>query len=247
MRSLVKKISNWPALKTNRKLIIFMSDDWGSMRIKSLQDQQELIKKGLIINNRFDQFDTLESNKDMEGLFEILLKHKDGKGNHPIITAVTNVGNPDFKRIQENNFQQYFHESIDESYKRNVGSDKVLELAKHGIQEKIYVPQFHGREHLQVNWWMQELQNENSFSRLAFENHFFFFPSEYIQTNRRNRDFAAAFDVWNQNDIDTQKEILKSGLSIFENLFRYRAKVFTPPALFYNPAIEKTLVKEEVD
>ena len=108
MKAVIKKIANLPALKTNRKLIFFLSDDWGSVRIKSLQDQKQLLDKGYQINSRFDTFDTLESNSDMEALFEVLTKHKDSAGNHPVITAVTNVGNPDFKRIKDNNFDSCF-------------------------------------------------------------------------------------------------------------------------------------------
>jgi hypothetical protein len=170
MKDILKKIANLPALKTNRKLIIFLSDDWGSVRMRSVEDQNQLLSKGLKINNRFDQFDTLESNTDIESIFEVLLKHKDHKGNHPIITAVSNVANPDFKRIQQEYFQNYHFESIDKTYQRYPESNKVLDLVRQGIQENIFIPQSHGREHLQVNWWMQELKDESSFARKAFEN-----------------------------------------------------------------------------
>jgi hypothetical protein len=247
MKTILKKIANLPALKTNKKLIVFLSDDWGSVRIKSLDDQKELVAKGLKINNRFDQFDTLESNTDMEALFEVLLKHKDHKGNHPVITAVTNVANPDFKRIKEEGFKNYYYESIEQTYQRYPDSDKVLGLVKQGIRENIFVPQSHGREHLQVNWWMQELQQKKSFSRKVFENEFFFFQSNYIKENRRGRNFSAAFDVWDKRDIESHQEIIKSGLDLFKDLYGYGSEIFTPPAMFYNPAIEPTLLKESVD
>jgi hypothetical protein len=80
--------------------------------MKSLKDQKELAAKGLKINNRFDQFDTLESNADMKSLFEVLLKYKDYKGNYPVIIKVTNVANTDFKGIQEDAFSNYHFESI---------------------------------------------------------------------------------------------------------------------------------------
>lgn len=59
-------------------------------------------------SNRFDKFDTLESNEDLEKLFDILLSFKDHNGNHPVITAVTNIANPEFDKIRENNFEHYF-------------------------------------------------------------------------------------------------------------------------------------------
>jgi hypothetical protein len=247
MKTLLKKIANLPALKTNKKQIVFLSDDWGSVRIKSLKDQKQLVTKGLKLNNRFDQFDTLESNADMESLFEVLLKHKDHKGNHPIITAVTNVANPDFKRIQEDNFKNYYYESIEQTYQRYPSSHNVLDLVKQGIQQNIFVPQSHGREHLQVNWWMKELQDEHSFARKVFENEFFFFGAEHLNNPKRGRGVGAAFDVWDKKDIESHKKIIKSGLNIFESLYGYRSKVFTPPAMFYNPSIEKTLATEGIE
>ena len=101
MKNIIKKITAKIGYQTDKKQILLLSDDWGSVRIKSTQDQEALVKKGLIINNRFDQYDSLETNEDLELLFEVLTKYKDHHGNHPCMTAVTNVANPDFKKIKE--------------------------------------------------------------------------------------------------------------------------------------------------
>lgn len=247
MRKLIKKIANLPAIKTDRKLIVLLSDDWGSVRIKSLEDQKQLLDKGHKINSRFDQFDTLESNTDIERLFDVLLQYTDYKGNHPVINAVTNVGNPDFKRIEENDFQQFYYESIGHTYQRYPDSDKVLGLVQQGIRQNIFVPQSHGREHVQVNWWMEELQDKNSFARKAFEHEFFFLSPEYLTNPKRGRGLSASFDVWDQNDDLLVKEIAKSSLDIFSDLYGYQSKVFTPPAIFYNPNLEKTLVENGIE
>lgn len=247
MKTIVKKILDYRAIQTKRKLIIFMSDDWGSLRMKSKEDQKILEQKGLKVNNRFDRFDTLETNEDLELLFDVLTKYKDVSGNHPVITAVTNVGNPDFKRIREANFQNYYFESIDETYKRNLNSDRVLSVAQDGIQNKIFVPQSHGREHVQVNWWMEELKNKESFASKFFENEFFFLGAPYIKNPKRNRGTGASFDVWNESDLDNSKVIAKSSLNVFKELYGYQSKVFTPPAMFYSPVIEPILKIEGVD
>ncbi len=246
MKALLKKIANLPALKTDRKLIIFLSDDWGSLRIKSLQDQRQLLEKGLKINSRFDTFDTLETNVDMERLFEVLTKHRDCAGNHPVITAVTNVGNPDFERIQDNNFQEYYYESIEKTYQRYASSDKVLDLTKQGIKQNIFVPQCHGREHLQFNWWMDELRDKESFARKAFDNKFFFLGADFLTNPKRGRGLGAAFDVWDINDVDTGKETIKSALDIFEKLYGYRSELFIPPAMYYNTKLENSMVQSGI-
>lgn len=233
--------------QTDKKQILLLSDDWGSVRIKSTQDQESLVKKGLIINNRFDQYDSLETNEDLELLFEVLTKYKDHNGNHPCITAVTNVANPDFKKIKESDFQEYHYETIASTYLRYPDSDRVLNLTHEGIQNKIFIPQSHGREHVQVNWWMEELQNKDSFASKFFENEFFFLYNSLLKNNYRGRDIVAAFDVLTQDDLDSQIIIAKDSLIIFDNLFGFKSKIFTPPALFYNPQIEEIIKREGID
>ena len=103
--------------KTNKKAIIIASDDWGSIRLKTLDDRNYLESAGLKIQgNRFDSFDALETNKDLELLFEVLLKYKDKDGNHPVITAVMNVANPDFAKIKSSNFENYYFETLKETF-----------------------------------------------------------------------------------------------------------------------------------
>lgn len=247
MKDFIKKLANLPALKTDRKLIILLSDDWGSVRIKSVEDQKQLVEKGFKIQSRFDKYDSVESNADMEALFEVLLKYKDGNGNHPVITAVTNVANPDFRKIREDDFQNFYFESIEQTYQRYADSDKVLNLVHQGIQQNIFVPQSHGREHVQANWWLQELQDKNSFARKVFDNEFFFLGPQYLKSPKRGRGIGASFDIWNQEDLKLSQEIAKSSLCIFNDLFGYHSKVFTPPAMFYNPDLEKTLVENGIE
>jgi hypothetical protein len=247
MKHLLKQFSASIGYQTNKKQIILLSDDWGSVRIKSKEDQNQLVKKGLSINNRFDLYDTLETNDDLELLFEVLTKYKDYKENHPVITAVANVGNPDFNKIKENHFKNYYFETIQETYQRYPNSDRVLALTHEGIQNKIFIPQSHGREHVQVNWWLQELQDSNSVARKVFENQYFFIGANSLNKSKRGRGIGAAFDVWDELDIESHKCIAKSALSLFEELYGYKSKVFSPPAMFYNPSLEDTLVKGGID
>ena len=247
MKNILKKITAKMGYQTDKKQILLLSDDWGSVRIKSTQDQEALVKKGLIINNRFDQYDSLETNEDLELLFEVLTKYKDHNGNHPCITAVTNVANPDFKKIKESDFQEYHYETIASTYLRYPDSDRVLNLTHEGIHNKIFIPQSHGREHVQVNWWMEELQNKDSFASKFFDHEFFFLYNSLLKNNYRGRDIVAAFDVLTQDDLDSQIIIAKDSLIIFDNLFGFKSKIFTPPALFYNPQIEEIIKREGID
>lgn len=246
MKNILKTILNVKALKTDKKQLLILSDDWGSVRIRSKQDQETLVKKGLTVNNRFDKYDSLETNEDLELLYEVLTKHKDQLGNHPVITAVTNVGNPDFDKISASNFKTYAYETIDQTYQRYPDSERVLSLIKQGIEQKLFIPQSHGREHVQVNWWIKELQNKNSYARKFFEHEFFFLDNTLLKYDYRNRDIVASFDVLTQNDIDNQNIIAEDSLKIFNELFEFKSMIFTPPAMYYSPKIEETLFKNGI-
>jgi hypothetical protein len=247
LRQFIKKVLDIPASKTSKKQIIFLSDDWGSVGIRSKADQEALVHKGYQINNRFELYDSLETTEDLELLFEVLTKYKDHKGKYPVITAVTNTGNPDFKIIKASGFQNYAYETIHHTYQRYEESEKVLELIKTGILEKIFIPQSHGREHLQVNWWMKELKKDTTYARKFFENEFYLLNPKFISQPKRGRGFSSAFDVWSQEDLEIQKVIIQTGLNDFEKLFGYHSKIFTPPAIFYNPSIEKQLACEGIE
>ncbi|HEY8389271.1 MAG TPA: hypothetical protein VIK74_11740, partial [Parasegetibacter sp.] len=92
INSLVKKYLSFRAKKVNKKLVVFISDDWGSMRLRDAEQRNELVKKGLSMDfNRFDRFDSFETDKDFDELLNVLLKYKDQTGRHPVITAATCV------------------------------------------------------------------------------------------------------------------------------------------------------------
>ncbi len=244
MKKLLKTISARLGYQTEKKQILILSDDWGSVRLKSKQSRDKLAALDLLGNNRFDQYDALETNQDLEELFNVLIKYKDYKGNHPIITAVTNVGNPDFKKIKACDFENYEFETIAKTYDRYKDSDRVLELIKQGQNQNIFVPELHGREHLKWNWWLDDLQKQNSNARKAFEEEFFFLPPAKIQSNYRA--YGAAFDVMNTQDETLNLETFKSSVAIFQKLFDRQPNSFTPPAISFSNHLERNVSDEGV-
>lgn len=231
---------------SKRKLIVFLSDDWGGVRVRSIEARQNLIKAGIAMDsNRFDKFDTLESNEDMEKLFDILLSFKDHNGNHPVITAVTNVANPEFDKIRENNFENYFYEPFIKTLKRYPNHNKVYKLYKKGIELKIFMPELHGREHLQVNWWMNYLKLNNPIVRQAFDNEFWHLGGKYL-SNPLHRDLTAAFDIADISELDEQKKILSDSIRLFEKIFGYKPVLFVPPSQHYNDELENIMNAAEI-
>jgi len=79
-QSLRYTLSNLPGWRTNRKIVVFESDDWGSIRMSSKKAFNKLVEVGIPIeNNPYNRFDGLESNADLEHLFELLLNLKTSK------------------------------------------------------------------------------------------------------------------------------------------------------------------------
>lgn len=224
--------------KTNRKLIVITSDDWGSIRVESAEVREQLIAEGIDMGtSRFDKFDTLETNADMEQLFSVLRSHKDSKGNFAVFTSLTNVANPDFSKIESSDFEEYYYEVFTNTLDKSKERDKVFEYYKEGINDNIFVPEFHGREHINIGSWMKALKLNNEITRKGFKYHFPFVK------DKNNPEFAKgygyAFDGTSYTS--QQKGVIKDGLEIFESLFNYKATFFTAPSMIYNRELEKQL------
>src|SRR5690606_26780338 len=195
--------------------------------------------------NRFDTYDCLESNKDLELLFEVLSKHKDYLGNPACITAVTNVTNPNFEAIKESDYTKYFFEKNIDTYNRYKQSDNVYNLTKEGINEKIFIPSSHAREHVQVNWWIAELNNKESKAREVFDDEFFFLA----QPNLLRKDInglGAALNAIDVNDFSNAKNVTKSALQLFEEIYGFKSIHFCPPAYFYPNNIDDVLNEMDI-
>lgn len=232
-------LRNIPGWRTNRKIVVFESDDWGAIRMPSKEVYLRLLQKELQVDqNTFNRNDALESNEDLEALFEVLSKYKSIHGKHPVFTALTVVANPSFDKIKDNNFTKYEYEPVTETLS-NYGAthNRVFQLYKEGIDRGIFYPEFHGREHLNVKRWMGALQNKKSISRLCFDHHFYGLGPK--ESNEKRENHFPAFDLDNQDDLNDQKKILKEGLALFHTLFDYKAKFFVPPNFLCHHGLEE--------
>lgn len=241
---LVRIISNLPGWNTNRKVVVIESDDWGSVYMPDRKSLDVLKSKGIPLSSHYLNNDTLESNDDMELLFEILWKHKDSTGRNVVFTGVNVVANPDFEKIKANGFTKYEYELFVQTAKRFNESSCIHELWKRGINERLMVPVFHGREHLNVQRWMRLLQHGDESVRVAFD----YGVSTLSKgvNNERLPDLRAAFDIDNLNEIDYLKEVFRTGMDSFEQLFGYRSTFFIPTNGPFNNSLEELTASEGI-
>ena len=237
-------VSNLFGWRTNRKLIVIESDDWGSVYMSDKRALEEMKAKGIPLDSHYLKNDTLESNEDMEMLMEVLRKHKDSSGRHVVMTGVNVVANPNFEKIKANGFKKYEYELFTETAKRYPQSDRIHSLWKQGIEERLLVPVFHGREHLNVQRWMKLLQEGNETLRIAFEYGVSTLPREI--NGEELTDLRAAFDIDTPNDLKYLEKVIDTGLDEFESLFGYKSTFFIPTNGPFNNNLEGLLSKKGV-
>lgn len=225
---------------TKRRIIIIESDDWGSIQMPSANTRKILAEKGCDVSHPYYKYDSLATTDDLTNLFEVLSSVKDKDGNVAIITADTIVANPDFDKIKTSGFSQYFYEPFTETLKRYIHCENSFNLWTQGIATKVWHPQFHGREHLNVSQWMKALKNNDRVTRLAFD-HDFFGVGEDSGVRIQGGTYMRAFNECNPQYLPLQKEIIISGLTLFDEIFGYKSKSFIAPCYTWNTSVEKTL------
>ena len=246
LESIKNIILNYRGFKSKRKILVIESDDWGSVRMPSKQAFIALLNAGIRVDKcGYNTFDSLETSQDLESIFNQLNKIKDSKGNRPIITANTMVANPDYEKIRHHNFENYYYETFDQSYKKYQGTDSTFRLIKNGIDEKLFFPQLHGREHIFLNNWMRALQQGDSETRLAFDNNVYGL-STTITSNKR-KSYLTSLDANTIEELITHEPMLFEAQRIFKEKFGFVSQSFIAANYTWHPNHELFLSKIEVD
>ncbi len=229
--------------RTHRKIVVFESDDWGSIRMPDKRVYKLFLDAGLKVNNsHYCRNDSIATCRDLEMLFEVLMKHRDFQGNYPVITANTIMGNPDFEKIKASNFQHYFFEPFTETLKRYPDSD--FKLWQQGIDSNVFFPQMHGREHLNVARWLNYLQKNSSEHHFAFRHQTFALSQKASLTG--SKSIFQALNADNQVDLLQHENILREGFRLFEKVFGFKSETFIAPNYIWHPLHEQFLSRLEV-
>ncbi len=240
-----KYLINLPGSTTKRKIVVIESDDWGTIRMSSNEAFQSLFKSGYPVNEcPYNSNDSLESNQDLEMLFEVLSNIKGSDGRPAILTVNNIVANPDFEKIKNSGFQEYHYEPFTETLKRYPAHDKVMELYQQGITEGVVNPQFHGREHLNVNRWMRALRNNSKAEIDAFN--FGVFSSKVSAISEYRNEYMDALDFETKDELLFHEIAIVEGLQLFQKIWGFSSKSFIAPCYIWHSDLEKTLAKQGV-
>lgn len=239
----LKSLSNIPGWRTNRHLVIIESDDWGSIRTSSINAVDRLIGKGIDFSSldahRYSYNDTLASAEDLAALYEVLSSVKDINDHPAVFTAVSLVANPDFDAIRNSGYTHYYYEPFTETLKRQPGCEGSFELWKQGIRSGIFIPQFHGREHLNIAAWVYALKNNHQETLDVFNEGMWGYVNSFYDGRKIN--YQEAFNFHKPDELVVLEEVLKDGLTLFKDIFGYRASFFVAPNGPFPNQLEKTL------
>lgn len=228
---------------TDRKLVVFESDDWGSIRmpskavfekLKSLGDHPE--KDGFLSN------DCLESEDDLLALYDVLSSVVDSKGHHPIFTLNFAMANPNFDKIDLENCI-YAYEPFFETYAKYYGENNILKLIKDGYNKKIILPQLHCREHLNVGRWMHDLSEKKTDTLLAFEHKTMGVGASFHEQNEFG--YMDAFNT-DRSSNENLSQILIDAVQMFTATFGYHSRTFVASCYVWNEQLEKCLAQNGI-
>lgn len=246
IKSFVRNLSNLPGWRTNRKIVVLESDDWGSIRMPSKEVCDILDREGIkVYENSFTANDGLETNQDLEALFEVLSSVRDHTGRSAVMTPLAIMGNPNFEAIRDNKFTEYVFEPFTETALKYTDSDRLLELWRTGKEARLFVPEFHGREHLNVTRWMKGLQRGLPTTKRTFELGLTGLHAHIAKEQRG--DYQAAFDIDSLDELPYLEGVLTEGIEIFKSLLEYQPKYFVPTNGPFNNSLEPIVKALGVD
>lgn len=228
---LQRNFLNAQGLRSKKKLVIIESDDWGAIRMPDKGVYTQLLNKGIVDDGDFfAKYDGLESKEDLGRLFETLSSIKDSCNNPSVLTANVIVGNPDFTKINQSEYTQYFFEPVEDTFVRERGFS-ITKSWNEGLSSNVFFPQLHGREHVNIAKWLKKLKNNQLNLLQAFQ----------YKTYAVDHSIAAAFEANSLEEENSYQTIIDDACTIFEEIFKFPSKSFIAPNYTWPKSLESIL------
>src|SRR5690606_22504109 len=124
------------------------------------------------------------------------------------------TANPDFDLIRDSKFEKYFFEPITVTYSK-YKSKNVLEIINEGIKNNLFAPQFHGREHLNVNMWLELIKTNHEIKK-AFD--LDMFALSFASLEKITLPYLASFMRYRDGDDKNFNKIIDCGIEQFKTI-----------------------------
>jgi len=135
------------ALRFDRPLVLFQSDDWGRAGVRDREGLEELRAAGVNLGEKPYDFYSLETAEDLHALAEVLRKHRDSTGRRPSIVMNFITANVNFDRCFEAGQKQIPLRPLTEGWPGTWHRLQLLEAYRQGIGERLFYPALHGLTH----------------------------------------------------------------------------------------------------
>ena len=243
LASLFMNLKNTIGWKTNRKIVVFSVDDYGNVRVNSKEARAKMDEAGMKIYSRFDVLDTLETKQDLEQLYEVLSSVKDKNNRSAVFTPFALPCNIDFETMEAEDYKQFHFEMLPETYKKLAvqqpqAYEGAWDLWQLGIAKGYLKPQFHGREHLNMNIFNDKLRKRDPELLIALKNKSY---TSISDDEYPTMSSTAAFDFWDVKENETLAPMVEEGLQLFEKIYGYKSNYCTPPVYNIHQSLFKIL------
>ena len=238
-RAVLASIKALPGWRCRERYVAFAVDDYGSIRLSSQAALDRLVAGRHGVMGFMDRVDAVETREDLESLFEALQTVQDANGRPCVFTAYTLSANPDFQHMRKE--RTYAYETVCQTFDR-LSSDQpsayegTWRMWREGIASGLIRPQFHGREHFNVPLlesklrdWSPDLEANLEVESMAGLTGVLEMPGVA---------FTHAFGLHDPAVLGQQREVIKEGVRLFEEIFGFRSTTFTPPAGKLHPSLD---------
>ena len=224
--------------KTKRRIVVFESDDWGSIRTSNIQSYNNLKDQGYDVTKSPYMLDALERDSDLTALYDTLKKHKNNLGEHPKFTANIITANPDFEKIKKSNYTSYTYESVAKTCENSTHSKNVIQLWHEGLKNKLFIPQLHAREHVRYWEWMDKLQEGNHETINTFQMNMCGVPKA---VSKEDLSFFQPLYISNsileEQNVDIEP-IVNEGGKLFQSIFGFESPSTVAPNVAWTNTTE---------
>jgi len=218
-------IKNIPGWSTKRRILVIESDDYGSIYMPSSIAYEKISAYDINVKQSNScRLDNLETSADMECLLEFCNNTKDFQGQPLRYTPFFNPANADTEKLFDSSQSEYSYLDYEQTQLRYNHNFEVMRMWEEGIKSKIILPEYHGREHVNVPLLMRLLKEDTEFRKYVQEG--FLFPK--IDNKFGTETLRAAYFFANDREKDYLKESLVDGINLFKSLFNYTPTVFCP-------------------
>lgn len=226
------------AWRSDDKVVVIESDDWGSIRTSTREAYDHLERQGYQMSASKYSLDALETNQDLVELFNVLGNYFDADGNPACMTANMIMTNPDFNKIKENNFSEYFYENVWETLKNYPDRELVTKLWREGLKNRVFFPQLHARDHVRYWEWIRDLRLQK---REAHDTFGFGMCGVPRKCSKSSTSYYLPIyvdsSILHKVNVD-QQGLISEGFRFFKNGFGYESKSVVAPGCGWTATTE---------